>query len=269
MSLSRKYGANGKTFHVPWSEGTDSTDRKNWNYWVDIQQRSRELVFTEKLDGQGSCLNEFGVFARSHAAPSDKPWDDYLKVKHAQIVADLKAERIELFGESMYAIHSIEYPRLDEHFKLFAVRQLDRWLSWEEVQEWAFMFDMTTVPVLTKKLTSDLTEEALKQYVKETARTPSTFGSYDVLENSPCSMEGVVFRNADGYHVDDFVKNVFKIVRKGHVKTDERWETNWKRAFLISEMKSYADAHGLPLSTNDECMDVIRIMRAKKSEKVG
>lgn len=264
MSISRKYGANGKTFHVPWSEGTDSTDRKNWDYWTDIQTRSKELVFTEKLDGQGSCLNEFGVFARSHAATSDKPWDDYLKVKHAQIVADLKAEHIELFGESMYAIHSIEYPNLDEHFKLFAVRQFDRWLSWEEVQKWAFMFDMTTVPVISKKLVSDLTENTLKAYVQETAGKPSAFGSYDVLEGRPCSMEGVVFRNVDGYHVDDFVQNVMKIVRRNHVKTDERWESHWKRAYLKHEIESYADKNDISLSDTASYWNAINLMRAKQ-----
>jgi len=36
MSLSRKYGQNGKTYHVPYSKGTDSTDRKNWDYWDNI-----------------------------------------------------------------------------------------------------------------------------------------------------------------------------------------------------------------------------------------
>lgn len=30
-----------------------------------------------------------------------------------------------------------------------------------------------------------------------------------------------------------FARNVFKYVRKGHVKTDEHWTRNWKRARLI------------------------------------
>ncbi len=266
MSLSRKYGANGKTFHVPWSEGTDSTDRKNWDYWHDVQA-CKELVFTEKMDGQGSCLNEYGVFARSHAAPSDKPWDNYLKEKHACIVNDLKKDKVEIFGESMYAMHSIEYPRLEEYFLVFAVRQLDQWLSWEEVKEWAYMFDMKTVPVIATMPVVGMTESGLTEFVKTTAKKPSTFGSYDVLEGTPCSMEGVVFRNAMGYHVDHFIQNVFKIVRKGHVKTDERWEMNWKRAILASEAERFATANNLKLSTDADYMDVIRTIRAKKAAK--
>ncbi len=266
MSLSRKYGANGKTFHVPWSEGTDSTDRKNWDYWTDIQQGIKELVFTEKLDGQGSCLNEFGVFARSHAAPSDKPWDDYLKVKHAQIVSDLKGDHIELFGESMYAIHSIEYPRLDEHFKLFAVRQLDKWLGWEEVNWLAGIFDLSVVPVLERRPVEGLTETELKQKVQAMALRPSTFGSYDILTDTPATMEGVVFRNVEAYPVDQFVQNVFKIVRKGHVKTDERWERHWKRAFLRHEVEQFAQANSIIIATDEDYMETIRGLREAKKK---
>ncbi|MNT61895.1 hypothetical protein D3C72_1995690 [compost metagenome] len=48
-------------------------------------------------------------------------------------------------------------------------------------------------------------------------------------------MEGIVSRNAAGYEVNAFAQNVFKYVRKGHVKTDEHWTRNWKRAALINE----------------------------------
>ena len=47
--------------------------------------------------------------------------------------------------------------------------------------------------------------------------------------------EGFVFRNAGNFHVDDFAKNVLKYVRKNHVKTDEHWTRNWKRAKLWFE----------------------------------
>ncbi|MNY43443.1 hypothetical protein D3C86_1784030 [compost metagenome] len=54
-------------------------------------------------------------------------------------------------------------------------------------------------------------------------------------------MEGIVTRNADRYTVDSFAQNVFKYVRKGHVKTNEHWTRNWKRASLTSEGGSYVD----------------------------
>lgn len=263
MSISRKYGANGKTFHVPWSEGTDSTDRKNWDYWTDIQ-KIKELVFTSKLDGEGSCLNEFGVFARSHAAPSDKPWSAYLRQKHAMMVHDLRKDRVEIFGENLYATHSILYPMLEEHFHVFAVRHLDKWLSWEEVEWWASVFDMRTVPVISRRPVSDFTEQTLKEYVLQETLKPNTFGSYDIFDDAPCIMEGIVFRNAKDYHVDEFVQNLFKWVRKGHVKTGEHWEKHWSRAYLRHEVETYATKHGIPLSDAVSYREVIRILGHKR-----
>ena len=123
MSLSRKYGQNGKTFHVPYSKGTDSTDRKNWDYWrnitegviegeqtwktldvdsgemVDVssvaQEPIRKIVFTEKLDGQGNCFNQYGLFARSHGSPSQLPWDAPLREKWQLIKNDLAGLNLE------------------------------------------------------------------------------------------------------------------------------------------------------------------------------
>jgi len=248
---------------VPWSEGTDSTDRKNWDYWNDIQ-KTKELVFTAKLDGEGSCLNEFGVFARSHAAPSDKPWSAYLRQKHALMVHDLRRDQVEIFGENLFATHSILYPKIEEHFHVFAVRHLDQWLSWEEVQWWASVFDMRTVPVLGTMLVEDLTEVKLKEHVQKLAEEPEVFGSYDIHEDKPCSREGIVFRNVDGYHVDAFVQNVYKIVRKSHVKTDEHWERHWNRAYLQHEVEAYAIKNGIPLSDADSYRETIRMLGHKR-----
>jgi len=263
VSLSRKYGANGKTFHVPWSEGTDSTDRKNWEYWSDIQ-KIKDLVFTSKLDGEGSCLNEYGVFARSHAAPSDKPWSAYLRQKHSLMVHDLRKDQVEIFGESLFATHSVMYPMLDEHFYVFAVRHLDQWLSWEEVEWWASVFDMRTVPVISHRPVSDFTEDSLKQYVLHEMSKPNTFGSYDIFDDKPCTMEGIVFRDVNGYHVDDFVRHLFKAVRKGHVKTDEHWEKHWGRAYLRHEVEAYANKHAIPLSDPASYREVIRMLGHKR-----
>ena len=69
--ISEKYG---RTYHYPFSPGTTSDDRINHTYWEDIQ-RIGTLVHTEKLDGENNCLSQWGVFARSHAAPTTSPWN--------------------------------------------------------------------------------------------------------------------------------------------------------------------------------------------------
>lgn len=227
--LSQKYG---RTYHFPFSPGTTSDDRFNHTYWEDIQ-KIETLVHTEKLDGENNCLNQFGVFARSHVAPTTSPWTSQIRERWELIKRDLGD--IELFGENLYAVHSIGYKQIEDYYFVFAVRQLDKWLSWEEVKFYAAMFDFPTVPELMIQLTDGLTEELLKQQIIDWAQEPSLFGSFDPQAGSDCTREGIVTRNIGEYPVSEFIHNVFKYVRKGHVKTDEHWTRNWKRAKLVWE----------------------------------
>jgi RNA ligase len=228
MSISRKYG---RTYHYPFSPGTTSDDRINYTYWQNIQQINT-LIHTEKLDGENNCLSRHGVFARSHAAPTVSPWTNQIRQKWELIKNDLG--NLEIFGENLFAIHSIEYQHINNHFYVFGVREFDRWLSWEETKFYAQMLDFQTVPVI--KTVQDFTNEnVFKQDVLSIISQPSAFDSVDFKTQRPCTMEGIVSRNTDEYLVDNFEKNVFKYVRKGHVKTDEHWTRNWKRAKLSSE----------------------------------
>lgn len=229
--LSEKYG---RTYHYPFSPGTTSDDRINHTYWEDIREINT-LVHTEKLDGENNCLSRYGVFARSHAAPTTSPWTSQLRQRWELLKNDLGD--IELFGENLYAVHSIEYKRLETHFYVFAVRCLDKWLSWEEVKFYAALFDLPTVPELCTERVNGLTAETLKQHVICLAGEPSVFGSRDALTGMDCTREGVVTRNADEYFTADFARNVFKYVRQGHVQTDEHWTRHWKRARLVWESK--------------------------------
>lgn len=229
MSLSRKYG---RTLHYPFSPGTTSDDRINHSYWDDVCQ-IKSIVHTEKLDGENTCLNKYGVFARSHAAPTLHPWANYLKERWSSIKNDLKD--LEIFGENIYAIHSIEYTHIEHHFYVFGIRELDKWLSWEETKFYAAMLDFPTVPEL--KIVEPKEQLAFEDDILQIVQEVSVYQSIDVHTQKLCSMEGVVSRNINEYAVENFKKNVFKYVRKDHVKTDEHWTRNWKRAKLIWEKK--------------------------------
>jgi RNA ligase len=227
MNISEKYG---RTYHYPFSPGTTSDDRINYDYWQDIQQIPT-MIHTEKLDGENNCLNRYGVFARSHAAPTISPWTQHLRQRWESIRHDLGD--LELFGENLYAVHSIQYRQLEHHFFALAIRYLDTWLSWEEVAFYAALFDFPTVPVLEAvPVQAGLTEAAFRQQVLSWVHQPSRFESYDPAQNIPCTMEGLVSRNAGEYAVADMPHHVFKYVRKGHVQTDQHWTRNWKRAML-------------------------------------
>jgi hypothetical protein len=235
MSISKKYG---RTYHYDFSPGTTSDDRINKMWWEDMQKLKR-VIHTEKMDGENTCLNGIGVFARSHAAPTTHPWSSFLKQKFSMIQNDLKVNDIEIFGENMYAQHSIIYPILDEHFYVFAVRHLDRWLSWEEVKWYAEFFDYPVVPELPIHTIADegITKEYMENFVTQISSDDSVFGSIQNGTFEDCTREGIVTRNIEEYHVDDFKQNVFKYVRKGHVSTDVHWSRNWKRASLVHELK--------------------------------
>lgn len=137
---------------------------------------------------------------------------------------------LEIFGENLYAIHSIEYKDLDEHFFVFGIRYLDVWLSWEEVEFYAAFFGLPTVPVVME----EEPESALsfESNVLGMIKESSAFDSVDNFTKEICTMEGIVSKNKNEFSVEDAKENIFKYVRKDHVKTDEHWTRNWKRAKL-------------------------------------
>ena len=82
---SKKYD---RTYHYPFSPGTTSDDRINANWWQDIC-KIKHLIHTEKLDGENNCLNRIGVFARSHATPTQSAWTVQLRQRWQSIRNDL------------------------------------------------------------------------------------------------------------------------------------------------------------------------------------
>jgi len=212
---SRKYS---RTYHFPFSKGTTSDDRIQAN-WEQILQH--EIVVTEKLDGENTCLKTTGFYARSHAAPTRNPWAKNMKGLWEMVKNDLGD--LEFFGENLYGIHSIEYTHLEHYFYVFAIREGDVWLSWEEVCFYAAMLDLPTVPIIQRGY---FTSDSIQKTIEVGMTKGSALGG---------ECEGFVCRNVAAFGTEDFSKNVLKYVRKNHVKTDEHWTRNWKRAKLWHE----------------------------------
>lgn len=230
MNISKKYG---RTYHYPFSPGTTSDDRVAHEYWRDVSKH-KMVIHTEKLDGENNCLSRDGVFARSHASPTTSPWTSAIRERWQSIKYDLGD--LEFFGENLYAVHSIEYRKLESHYFVFAVRINETWLSWDEVLFYAAMFDFPTVPVLRTINPAD--KSSFEHDMMDLVQEPSVFDSYDAITGLPCQREGIVSRNADEYTVGAFEHNVFKYVRKNHVKTNEHWTRTWRRAKLSWEIKA-------------------------------
>jgi hypothetical protein len=217
--------------HFPFSPGAKNDDRIAEKGWFDFIKK-QNLVFTEKLDGENTCLKKDGVFARTHAVPNHNPWATYLWPIYDTISSDLGD--LEIFGENMFAVHSIEYERLDSYFYVFGVRENGIWKSAEDAEFIAEYFGLKSAyqyanPFLSKELdVKSLTEGKLELVIKRMA-TQSHFGD---------TCEGIVVRVADEFlDVGDSTMgfNVLKYVRKNHVQTDEHWTKHWKKAKLISE----------------------------------
>lgn len=226
---TKKYG---RTYHFPFSPGTTSDDRIQHDSW-NLISKMKQVIHTEKLDGENNCLNKYGVFARSHAAPTTSPWTTAIRQRWQRLQHDLGD--LEIFGENIYAIHSIEYKKIEHHYFVFAIRCLDEWLSWEEVEFYAKAFDFPIVPILGYS-DNFASENDFKNNILNYTLNESDFVSVDMQTQKPCTIEGVVTRNITSFNEEMLCNNVFKYVRKGHVKTDAHWTKNWKRAKLLHEL---------------------------------
>jgi hypothetical protein len=254
VNESQKYC---RSLHAQISLGTTSDDRFMPDGYIDAFAGMDNLILTEKMDGENNSFTKHALFARSHAAPTISPWTKPLRERWELIKNDLGDA--ELFGEGMYGTHSIAYSKLESFFYLFGVRVKDVWLSWEEVEFYAKMFDFPTVPEITLKgklkdfFKEGLNEnKALQEWLKfnlgmtweESVETPGLLGGYDPENGKPCS-EGFVIRNSKEYKTNDGIipvannefNNLMKLVRGKHVKTDEHWQKTWKEASLIDYSK--------------------------------
>jgi hypothetical protein len=207
-----------RTYHFPFSEGALNDDRIQADWQALF---AHEVVFTEKLDGENTCLKSSGVYARSHGAPNENPWARPIWDIWHNIGRSLG--NLHLFGENLYAIHSIEYQHLEAYFYVFAIRDGAQWLSWEEVCAYAQVLDLPTVPELARGIFAP-------EDVQNLIQAHQKNGSHLTGDS-----EGVVCRLAGAFPLNDFPKNVLKYVRKNHVQTDEHWIRNWKKAPLWFE----------------------------------
>jgi hypothetical protein len=204
-----------RTYHLPWSPGSTNDDRISNS--VDTLL-GKEIVITEKLDGENCGMTKDGVYARSHSSFTISPWSREVRQLHSILKHDL-SDDVFLFGENMEGIHSIEYTDMTSYLYIFGVRDNNKWLSWEEVEEYSYLLDVPTVPVLFRGIANSYDE--LRSIVNNLVEQPSSLGG---------KREGVVVRNSESFDNSEFSDNVMKWVRKGHVQTDEHWTRNWVKA---------------------------------------
>ena len=158
------------------------------------------------------CLEREKVYARSHSdAPRHESFDA-LKALHATIRWSIP-EDWQVFGEWMWARHSIAYERLPAYLLVFGVRESvqNRWLSWDDTTAWCATMSLSHVPLLWRG-TIHSAQELEKLTISLT--TKPSLGEVQ---------EGLVVRIADAFDNQLFDQSVGKWVRADHVQTSVHW----------------------------------------------
>lgn len=201
-----------RTLHAPWSR-PHKDDKKHFNMDAFLL---REVVVTEKLDGENTTMYNDHYHARSLDS-RHHPSRDAVKGVWGS-VRYMIPEGWRVCGENMYAEHSIPYSDLESFFYGFSVWDARNVaLSWDATLRFFDECGITPVPVLYRGVYN----EWLIKGLWDTSKADT--------------MEGYVIRVTDEIAFDDFGTYVAKFVRKGHVQTDEHWMT---KAIVPNKLKA-------------------------------
>lgn len=213
-----------KTPHLPFSPGVNPDDTRISDCKHLLEA---EVVVTEKLDGGNCCLKDGQVFGRTHAQPASH--ESFSAVKELAANLGPQLEGVQLFGENMQAVHSIEYGNLQSFFYVFAARRGNSWLSWDETTRLAEDLGLPMVPLVFRgKFDSP---ERLQKCLETWKAEKSAVGA-DV------EAEGFVVRRSAAIHEKAFQDEVAKFVRANHIQTDEAWKRKWKKASIGPELET-------------------------------
>lgn len=186
-----------RTPHLPWSPGYTADDLRTGVVALD----GREVVVTEKLDGENTTLYRDGLHARSLDS-GHHPSRARVKALHGR-VGRLIPEGWRVCGENLYARHSIAYDDLDGHFYAFSVWDGDACLDWDATVAFTRGLGLPLPRVLYR---GAYDERFLRSLKLDTGR-----------------VEGYVVRDAATFTLGEFGERVAKWVRPRHVQTDTHW----------------------------------------------
>lgn len=196
-----------RTYHLPFSLGATSDDKRMRDTCTLV---GREVVITEKLDGECTTLYRDGFHARSLDSSHDSTQAWVAKFQGG--IAHLLAENERICGENLYAKHSIHYTQLPSYFMGYSVWDASNTaLAYDDTLERFEALGIVPVPELYRGTYTDKLAQELAQQLD--------------LEQQ----EGFVVRVTDPISYDQYGELVGKFVRAGHVQTDK----HWKRTQLI------------------------------------
>ncbi len=208
-----------RTFHVPWSLGATNDDKvlKSMDHF-----EGKEVVITEKLDGENTTMNRVAIHARSLDSKGHWSRERVKQLYNEQIrwklsMEDQYDEIHRICGENMQAKHSIHYTELEAWFYCFAIfSRSNVCYSWDDMKLLCSELGLKTAPLLWRGIFSwsAFVANNVQQHV------------YSKVSKLGGIQEGYVIRLADEFHYDDYGTSVAKFVRENHVTTGEHWMFN-------------------------------------------
>ncbi len=202
--------------HTPYlgfSPSADVHDVSDSGYFNLESFLGKPLMVTTKMDGSNALLTHSIVAARNGSIAAHKSFD-MLKAMHSKL-AHLIPEDVQVFGEWLYAKHSIHYSgalALPSLFQVFAIyqRSTQMWLGWIVIKAWSTKLGFPTVSIV--KTVEESNPQRLTHVLTRLGN--------DVIKEGH---EGIVIRSIYPFHYGQFSSNIAKYVRPNHVTTDDHW----------------------------------------------
>lgn len=191
-----------RTYHILSSPGATDDDKtlKNLSQFVE-----KDVVIMEKMDGESSSCSKDYTHARSLDS-NNHPSRNWIKGMWAE-KSYLLPNDWRICFENVFATHAINYDNLETYaFVLNIWDENNMCLDYDETLEWCTLLGLIHAPVLFRGV---FDEKILNNIINNLD-----------LEKQ----EGIVIRNTNSFHYDDFKNNYGKWVRVGHVQEDS---THW------------------------------------------
>lgn len=212
--MSDRWAKWPRTSHLPWSETVGWEDQRIISLDNFI---GKEVVVTEKLDGENTSLYKDGLHARSldYRPHQSRNWVTALQA----VISSHIPEAVKIIGENLYAKHAILYEKLPSYFIAFSVIDDNLCCSWDEVESWCEYFKYTmrfedgnfyqhplfTAPVLYRGIWDE-------DKVRACYTGKSVYGG---------EQEGYVVRLANEFPIQEYNVSAAKFVRPNHVQPNE------------------------------------------------
>lgn len=192
---------------MPFSRGVSSDDKMlSYDKLYELYS-GKQVLITEKLDGECTTLYKDYSHARSLDS-RHHPSRDWVKRFHSEIAHNIP-EGWRVCGENVFAKHSISYDNLDSYFYGFSIwDENNNCLSTDETEEWFQLLGIVHAPILSYCILYGNWVDSIQDLAEV------------VVGNG---REGIVMRNRESFHYDDFKNNVVKYVRENHVQTSDHW----------------------------------------------